>query len=120
MDGKRQVECFVGVNVAKAGIDVPIHPGCERFAWTADGEGLNTLVSWLTGLQCLIVPKASGGDEGVVAVVLTEAGLPIAVVNSRQMRRFAGAIGRLATIDAALTGHFAEAMRSGLSSDIGK
>ena len=58
--------------------------------------------------------EASGGYEGVVAAALAEAGLPVAIVNPRQVRKFAGALGRLAktdAIDAAVIAHFAEAMR---------
>jgi transposase len=36
------------------------------------------------------VLEASGGYESVVAAALAEAGLPVAVVNLRQMRKFAG------------------------------
>jgi transposase len=62
----------------------------------------------------LVVLEASGGYEGVVAAALAEAGLPVAIVNPRQVRKFAGAIGRLAktdAIDAAVIAHFAQAVR---------
>ena len=52
--------------------------------------------------------------EGVVAAALAEAGLPVAIVNPRQVRKFAGAMGRLAktdAIDAAVIAHFAQAVR---------
>jgi len=65
-------------------------------------------------LPCLVVLEASGGYEGMVAATLVEAGLPVAIVNPRQVRKFAGAIGRLAktdAIDAAVTAHFAQAVR---------
>ena len=58
--------------------------------------------------------EASGGYEGMVAAALVEAGLPVAIVNSRQVRKFTGAIGRLAktdAIDAAVIAHFAGAVR---------
>jgi transposase len=58
--------------------------------------------------------EASGGYEGVVAAALAEAGLPVAIVNPRQVRKFAGAIGRLAktdAIDAGVIAHFADAIR---------
>ena len=62
----------------------------------------------------LVVLEATGGYESIVAAALAEAGLPVAIVNPRQTRKFAGAIGRLAktdTIDAAVIAHFAEAVR---------
>ena len=58
--------------------------------------------------------EASGGYEGMVAAALVEAGLPVAIVNPRQVRKFTGAIGRLAktdAIDAAVIAHFAGAVR---------
>ena len=74
-----------------------------------------TLVARLQPLSpCLVVLEASGGYEGVVAAALAEAGLPVAIVNPRQVRKFAGAIGRLAktdAIDAAVIAHFAQAVR---------
>ena len=45
----------------------------------------------LTPLQPkLVVLEASSGYEGVVAAALTDAGLPVAIVNARQVREFAG------------------------------
>jgi transposase len=65
-------------------------------------------------LPCLVVLEASGGYEGMVAATLVEASLSVAIVNPRQVRKFAGAIGRLAktdAIDAAVIAHFAQAVR---------
>src|SRR5215204_6532977 len=58
--------------------------------------------------------EASGGYEGIVAASLAEAGLPVAIVNPRQVRKFADALGKLAktdAIDARVIAHFAEAVR---------
>jgi transposase len=62
----------------------------------------------------LVVLEASDGYEGVVAAALAAAGLPVSIVNPRQVRKFAGAIGRLAksdAIDAGVIAHFAQAVR---------
>ncbi len=62
----------------------------------------------------LIVMEATGGIEAKVASVLVEVGLPLAVVNARQVRSFTKAIGKLAKterIDAGVIAHFAEAIR---------
>jgi transposase len=59
------------------------------------------------------VLEASGGYEGAVAAALVEAALPVAIVNPHKVRKFAGAIGRLAktdAIDAAVIAHFAGAV----------
>ena len=111
----------------KARVDVHVRPDGRAFGGTTDPEGLGALVDRLAPLQPrLIVLEASGGYEAVVAAVLAEAGLPVAIVNPRQVRKFAGAIGRLAkpvlgpangrtrgtdAIDAAVIAHFAEAIR---------
>jgi transposase len=62
----------------------------------------------------LAVMEASGGYESLVAASLSEAGLPVAVVNPRQIRRFGEALGQLAktdAIDARVIAHFAEVVR---------
>jgi transposase len=62
----------------------------------------------------LIVVEATGGYETAVVAALTAAGLPVVVVNARQVRDFARAVGKLAktdAIDAAVLAHFAEAVR---------
>ena len=48
----------------------------------------------------LIVMEATGGYEAAVAGTLQAAGLPVAIVNPRQARRFAQALGLLAKTDA--------------------
>ena len=48
----------------------------------------------------LIVLEATGGFETTVAAALAGAGLPLAVVNPRQIRDFARALGKLAKTDA--------------------
>ena len=61
----------------------------------------------------LIVLEATGGFETIVTAGLAAAGLPVAVVNPRQIRDFARATARLAktdTLDAAVIAHFAEAV----------
>jgi transposase len=48
----------------------------------------------------LIVLEATGGFETIVVAALAAAGLPLAVVNPRQIRNFAKALGKLAKTDA--------------------
>ena len=65
-----------------------------------DGAGLEQLASQLVALgPTLVVLEATGGFEIAVAAALAGAGLPLAVVNPRQIRAFARAIGRLAKTD---------------------
>jgi len=115
MDAKTQADRFIGIDVSKARVDVHVRPDGIVFCCATDSDGLAELVRRLTPLRpTLAVLEASGGYEGVVAAALAEAGLPVAIVNPRQVRKFAGAIGRLAktdAIDAAVIAHFAEAVR---------
>jgi transposase len=105
---------FVGIDVAKDRLEVHIRPGGEAFTVGRDDEGVTALAKrWGEAAPTLIVLEATGGFETIVAAGLAAAGLPIAVVNPRQIRDFARATGTLAktdTIDAAIIAHFAEAV----------
>jgi len=107
--------CFVGIDVAKDQLDLHVRPTGEAFAVARDGEGLAALVERLRSLKLqLIVLEATGGFETTVAAALAAADLPLAVVNPRQIRDFARAIGRLAktdALDAEVIARFAEAIR---------
>lgn len=109
------MEHFIGIDVAKDRLDVHIRPNGESFTLARNGEALAALVERLRGLApTLVVLEATGGYETVVASAIGAAGLPLAVVNPRQIRDFARATGKLAKtdrIDAAAITHFAEAVR---------
>lgn len=106
---------FVGIDVSKDRLDIHLCPGGEAFAVPRDGKGLAELVERLLGLRVqLVVLEATGGFETIVAAALASAQLPLAVVNPRQIRDFARAVGRLAktdALDAAVIARFAEAVR---------
>ena len=107
-------QVYVGIDVAKDRLDVHLRPSGEAFAVARDGKGLEELTARLGGLEvALAVLEATGGFEVTVAAALCAAGLPLAVVNPRQIRDFARATGRLAktdALDAAAIAHFAEAV----------
>lgn len=115
MEHNAEPDRYVGIDVAKDRVAVHVRPDGRAFSCTTDPHGLAELVGRLQPLRPkLIVLEATGGYESVVAAALTAAGLPVAIVNPRQTRRFAGALGRLAKtdpIDAAVLAHFAEAIR---------
>lgn len=115
MDSNTTPDRYVGIDVAKVQVVVHVRPDAVAFTCRTDTAGLAELVKRLRPLQPkLIVLEASGGYEAVVAATLAEAGLPVAIVNPRQTRSFAKAVGRLAKtdrIDAADIAHFAEAIR---------
>jgi transposase len=101
MDEPRSASICVGIDVSKDRLDVHLRPSDEAFAVARDSKGLENLVERLQTLDVsLIVLEATGGFETTVAAALAGAGLPLAVVNPRQVRDFARALGRLAKTDA--------------------
>ena len=109
------VPCFVGIDVAKAQLDVAVRPSGERWAVPNDAGGVVTLVERLQALHpTLIVLEATGGLERAATAALATAGLPVVVVNPRQARDFARATGQLAktdALDARALAHFADVIR---------
>ena len=103
---------WVGLDVAKAHIDVAVLPTSTRLRVPNDEGGHATLVATLTAAApTLIVLEATGGYETAVATAVALARLPVAVVNPRQVRDFARALGYLAktdAIDAVVLARFAE------------
>ena len=91
---------YLGLDVAKASVEFASEPAGLGGQFTTDPSGLAALVT-----QCqaqpvtLIMLEATGGYEAPVAAALASAGLPVAVVNPRQVRDFARALGRLAKTD---------------------
>jgi len=106
---------YIGIDVSKDRLDVCRRPSGTAFAVARDGEGVAALIERLQGARPeLIVLEATGGFEQVVAAGLAGAGLPVVVVNPRQIRDFARSMGRLAKtdrIDAEVIALFAERVR---------
>src|SRR2546426_5477361 len=109
------VPCFVGIDVAKAQLDIALRPSGERWAVPNEASGVMTLVDRVQALHpTLIVLEATGGLERAVTSALATAGLPVVVVNPRQVRDFARATGQLAktdALDARALAHFADVIR---------
>lgn len=105
---------FVGIDVSQAQLEVALRPG-ERFQIPHTEVGRTELVDRLRGVApALIVLEATGGLELPLAAALATAGLPVVVVNPRQIRDFAKATGKLAKtdgLDAACLAHFGAAMQ---------
>jgi transposase len=106
---------FVGIDVSKRRLDTHLRPSGEGFTIDHDDGNVAALVERLAALApALVVLEATGGLEVRLAAALAAAGLPVAVVNPRQVRAFARATGRLAKtdrLDAQAIAHFAEAVR---------
>jgi transposase len=110
-----EAHSYVGVDVSKDYLDVAVRPMGEQWRVTHSEEGLDQLVERLQGLSpALVILEATGGLEVPVAAALGAAGLPMAVVNPRQVRDFARATGKLAKtdkLDAQVLALFAERVR---------
>ena len=108
-------QTFIGIDVSKDRLDVHVRPSDEAFMVTRDGGGLAALVERLGALDPrLVVLEATGGFELTVAAALAAGGMPLAVVNPRQIRDFARATGQLAktdALDAKVIARFAEQVR---------
>lgn len=106
---------YIGIDVAKAHLDVAIGSTGEPWQVAYAEEGIGQVVSRLQPLRPqLVVLEATGGLEVPLVAALAAAGLPVVVVNPRQVRDFAKASGRLAktdALDAQVIAHFAEAIR---------
>jgi transposase len=95
------IPCFVGIDVAKARFDIAVRPRGEQWTAAHDATGIAALVDRLVALApTLVVLEATGGREVSLVAALAAAGVPVAVVNPRQVRRFAQAVGQLAKTDA--------------------
>lgn len=107
---------YVGIDVSKATLDAAIVPSGENFAASNDENGIQALIGKLLEAEpALVVLEATGGlERPLAAAALFASGIACAVVNPRQARDFAKAIGRLAKtdrIDASVLARFAEAIR---------
>ena len=110
-----QEAIYVGIDVAKAQLDVAVRPTDDRWVVPNDDAGIRQLMSQLTALEpALVVLEATGGLELPIVAALAAEESPVVVVNPRQVRDFAKATGKLAktdALDAAVLAHFAEAVR---------
>ena len=108
-------ELFVGIDVAKATLDMAIHGETAVAQQVNDDDGILAVVERLNGLNpTLVVVEASGGWEMNLVAALAAAGLPVAVVNPTRVRYFAKAMGQYAKtdkLDAHLLADFAERIR---------
>lgn len=106
---------YIGLDVSKSYIDLHQLPQESAARFEYGQEGIAKLLSFLKRRKpALIVIEATGGYETKVAAELASAGLSVAVVNPRQVRNYARALGILAktdTIDAAVLARFAQDIR---------
>jgi transposase len=90
---------FAGIDVAKDSVEVCCSDA-STYSFDNNEGGLAKLVRWLARKSiALVILEATGGYERGCAVALAGAKLPVSVINPRQARDFARAMGRLAKTD---------------------
>ena len=103
---------YLGIDISKAWLDVAASPRGPVVRHPHDEASIAALVeTWTAQPPRLIVLEATGGLERALAGAAAAAGLAVAVVNPRQVREFARAIGQHAKtdrVDAQLLARFGE------------
>jgi transposase len=106
---------FVGIDVSKLQLDIAVRPANKRWSAANTEADIARVVETLKELSPqVIVVEATGGMEMPLVAALSQACLPVVVVNPRQVRDFAKAVGRMAKtdrIDAEVLAHFGEAVK---------
>jgi len=91
---------YAGIDVAKETLELALSQGTPVKSFSNDGPGHEELAKLLLANEiALIVMEATGGYEFDLACALQAAGLAVAVINPRQARDFAKAMGYLAKTD---------------------
>jgi transposase len=89
-----------GIDVSKDHLDLATYPAGEPVRVPNTPDGHAALAARLAGVR-LVALEATGGYEAAAVAALHLAGVPAAVVNPRQARDFARALGRHAKTDRA-------------------
>jgi transposase len=109
---------FVGIDVSKLTLDFDCLPVSAAQQFANDSVGIAALVALLqdSGAERIVI-EATGGYETATATALAVAKLPVVVVNPRQVRDFAKAMGHFAKtdkLDAKVLALFGERMKPAL------
>ncbi len=91
----------IGIDVSKDALAIAVYPTGAEWTTATTDSAIAGLVTQLTALgPTLVVLEATGGYETAIAAACASGGVPVAVVNPRQVRAFAHAWGRTAKTDA--------------------
>ncbi|WP_295543143.1 IS110 family transposase [uncultured Pseudacidovorax sp.] len=93
---------FIGIDVAKATLEVALSSEPRSSSWVNDEAGLAALLAYVDGVRervALVLLEATGGLEQPAAAALCAQGYAVIVVNPRQAHDFAKAMGHLAKTD---------------------
>jgi len=109
-----QIIC--GVDISSASLQASIGRSGAAGNFTNTPDGIALLLAFCHAQQVeLVAMEATGGYERQAFALLSEHGLPVAVLNPRAVRQFAQSMGRLEKtdpIDAGMIAWFAEVKRA--------
>jgi transposase len=112
---KNEYKNYVGIDVCKRYLDVCVHSSGEYFRVDNNADGFKVIQERLVDYSpCLLIAESTGGYEADMVRTLQKEGWNVAVINPRQARDFAKALGRLAKtdrIDAGVLAHFGKALK---------
>src|SRR5467141_1447390 len=115
---KKNSKSYIGIDVCKRQLEVAAHESDYHYRCPNQASAFSELIVELIDLRpALIVLEATGGLEISIVSALHAAALPVVVVNPRQVRDFAKALGQLAKtdrLDACVLAHFAAAIKPAL------
>ena len=95
-----QPQCWVGVDVAKATLDVALLPQSKTYHFKYDAQGVEEFLALLTDpATTIVVLESTGGYECRLAAELLEHGCRVAIVNPSRVRHLAKGLGQLAKTD---------------------
>jgi transposase len=110
-----QSNVFIGVDVSKERLDVAVGSSGETISFANSEDGIALLSDFIKPqAPALVLFEATGGWEMNAVHHLAAQGLPLVVLNPRQVRDFAKATGQLAktdAIDARVLARFGQAVR---------
>ena len=85
MDNQPEQDRYIGIDVGKDRIEIHLRPDNVGFGCATDAKSLEALAARLKPLRPKVIAlEATGGYEAIIAATLSNAGLPVAIVNPRQ------------------------------------
>ena len=95
-----ETSSVLGIDISKEWIDARLLPSEQSWKISTEPDRLQLWIDNLPHKITLAVMEASGGLEMPIAAALSNAGIPVAIVNPKQIRAFATALGQRAKTDA--------------------
>ncbi len=109
----------IGIDASKAQLDIYVRGQDVFFSVSNDAAGIRAAIKQIKSYQPeRVIIEATGRIELAFVVAGHKAGLPLVVSNPFYIRRFAGAVGRLAKsdkLDAQVIAHYGEAVKPRLT-----